>query len=105
MGSEGNPVASENLIVTGVEARAACGARVKEAASRNGVNVPFSMMPLVWAGRKPGCRPKIVSNCFNTSLASWTILSSDGSGNVFLLKRLLADAYDPIRLVERFGWC
>ena len=36
----GMPVELENLAVTGVESRMICGARVKEAASGAGVNVP-----------------------------------------------------------------
>jgi hypothetical protein len=33
------------------------------------VNVPFKRVPFAWAGRKPGCSPKIVSNCLKQILA------------------------------------
>jgi hypothetical protein len=36
---------------------------VREAALDEGVNVPVSIVPLAWAGRNPGCCPKMVSNC------------------------------------------
>jgi hypothetical protein len=44
----------EKRTVTGVESRVMCGARVREAASGEGVKVPVSMMPFACAGRKPG---------------------------------------------------
>src|ERR1700722_17534667 len=43
------------------------------------------MTPLAWAGRKPGCSPKMVSNCWSRSWASATIFSSVGRGITPLL--------------------
>ena len=42
----GIPADSENRTVTGVDGRAACGARVSFAASGEGVNVPEYITPL-----------------------------------------------------------
>ena len=42
----GMPADAENRTVTGVEGRAACGARVSFAASSEGVNVPEHITPL-----------------------------------------------------------
>ena len=53
----GMPDEAENLTVTGVEGRDACGALVNSAASGEGTNVPENITPLAWTGRKPGCTP------------------------------------------------
>ena len=50
----GIPAKSEKRTVTGVEFRCRCGARVSEAASDDGVNVPVSRMPFACAGLNPG---------------------------------------------------
>jgi hypothetical protein len=42
----GMPADAENRTVIGVDGRAACGARVSCAASREGVNVPEYITPL-----------------------------------------------------------
>jgi hypothetical protein len=47
------PAKSEKRTVTGVEPRCTCGARVSEAASLDGVNVPLSRMPFACAGLTP----------------------------------------------------
>jgi hypothetical protein len=44
----------EPRTATGVEFRCRCGARVSEAASDEGVNVPVSRMPFACAGLTPG---------------------------------------------------
>ena len=79
-GIAGIPVELEKRTVTGVDVRLKCGARLSDAASRVGVNLPVSMMPLAWAGRKPGCSPKRVSNAWIRSLLSLRIFSSAGRG-------------------------
>jgi hypothetical protein len=76
----GSPVELEKRAVTGVESLVMCGARVSEAASGEGVNVPVSMTPLACAGRKPGCCPKIASNWFSRSWLSAISFWSEGSG-------------------------
>src|SRR6185312_579088 len=79
-GMEGNPVEFEKRTVTGVDGRAMCGAFVNDAACSKGVNVPVNNKPLACAGRKPGCGPNIVSNCFSNCSLSAMIFSSEGSG-------------------------
>src|SRR5262245_40907510 len=79
-GSIGIPVEFENRTDTGVDARLACGARVNEEASAEGVNMPLSTTPLAWAGRKPGWMPKIASNCFSKSSLNASNFSSEGRG-------------------------
>src|SRR6516162_6683046 len=53
----GIPADSENRTVTGVDGRAACGARVRFAASGEGVNVPEYITALACTGRNPGWIP------------------------------------------------
>jgi hypothetical protein len=62
-GTSGTPVELEKRTVTGEDTRFRCGARVTDCAPGEGVNFPASIIPLACAGRKPGCSPKIVSNC------------------------------------------
>src|SRR5579871_3475373 len=68
-GMVGMPVVSENRTVTGVEALRTCGARVREAARGDGVNLPASRIPLACAGRKLGCAPWRSRNAWSTSSA------------------------------------
>src|SRR5277367_5219207 len=86
-GISGTPVEFEKRIVTGVDALFMCAARVRVAATDEGVKVPVSMAPLAWAGRKPGWSPKIVSKAWTMSLLSARIFSSVGSGMEGLLFR------------------
>jgi len=53
VGNGRDPRKSEKRTVTGVEFRCKCGARVSDAASEEGVNVPVSRMPFACAGLKP----------------------------------------------------
>src|SRR5271154_5395566 len=76
----GIPVEFEKRTLTGVDGLFKCAARLSEAASAVGVNVPDSRMPLAWAGRKPGWSPKIESKVWMMSLLSARIFSSVGSG-------------------------
>src|SRR5277367_2440867 len=84
-GITGMPVELEKRTETGVDGRFKWGALLSVAASAVGVNVPFSMMPLACAGRKPGCTPNRVSNFCSISLLRATIFSSVGSGIGLLL--------------------
>jgi hypothetical protein len=52
-GIAGIPAKSEKRTVTGVDARCTCGARVSDAASADGVNVPLRRIPFACAGRNP----------------------------------------------------
>jgi hypothetical protein len=56
----GRPVELENRTVTGVEGSWKCLAAESAAASADGLNRPVSSRPLAWAGRNPGCGPKIL---------------------------------------------
>src|SRR5580698_629585 len=84
----GIPVELEKRTETGVFSRIKCGARERDLASGTGVKTPVSIVPLAWAGRKPGLRPKIWSNCWSRSLARARSFSSLGSGMVTHLLKL-----------------
>ncbi len=79
-GITGTPVEFEKRTVTGVDSRFRWGARVREAAAGEGVKLPFSRAPLAWAGRNPGCSPKMVSNCRIRSWLRAIMRSSVGRG-------------------------
>jgi len=57
----------EKRTVAGVDGRIRWGTLLSEADSREGVNVPVTIIPSACAGRKPGGFPKILSNCLRTS--------------------------------------
>src|SRR6516162_3325320 len=53
----GMPDDRENRTVTGVDGRAAWGARVRSAAPGAGTNIPAYIVPLACTGRNPGWTP------------------------------------------------
>jgi hypothetical protein len=77
VGNLGIPAKSEKRTVTGVELRLRCGARVRNAASPEGVNVPLSSMPFACAGLNPGWTPPLASS--NTSMVSRLMAKSFSS--------------------------
>lgn len=85
-GKSGIPVELEKRTITGVDGRVMCGALLRDSASGSGVKVPVSKTPRACAGRKPGCKPKMVSNCLSRSWATASSFSSVGSGIVLMSK-------------------
>jgi hypothetical protein len=86
-GMFGSPVELEKRTKTGVEACWKCWAIDSSPAAADGVKVPFSMVPLPWAGRIPGCSPKIWANVASSLPLRSSSFSSVGKGMVFSCRR------------------
>ncbi len=63
-----------------------CGARVSDPACAEGVNVPLSIIPFACAGRNPGCRPKILSNCSKNMMGKRQRLFVSRERHIFNLR-------------------